>query len=468
MRTTGQPPDRSAGRRQRQMTYTIRRILSFFLTVLAFFGLIKPVPEGIMNYTEEELALLDEYLAYSQGAAVSLYETKDAAEPIYTGTVDDLCALPDCNQLARAGYIKYTAYIAFEKAGNQRLKIDGAKNAAITVYYNELRSEKYSVNTVFKENVFYRIDVGFPYKEGLAPSFRAGSAYRLSVSYPSFGGIPSGGIAPVADIHLRDPFIMTGADGRYYMTGTYDPVDWSNTKEIHVFRSDDLADWEDLGAVWNFERDATWQKKLLTDGSSPIWAPELHYINGNYSICYSLGWGAMNGSVLKSTTGLPEGPYEDVRGGAIFDAIDSTFFVDDDGSVYAIRGDGRCAKMSRDMKYALAPSLSLVSESGQPVGFEGCCVLKINGLYYLCSASYTTHYRADGSSYQTYDSYYAVASRFQGPYSERRLLLINGGHGNLFFAKDGTLYTTLFSGALNERPGIAAIDIAEDGRLYVR
>ena len=68
----------------------------------------------------------------------------------------------------------------------------------------------------------------------------------------------------------------------------------------------------------------------------------------------------------------------------------------------------------------------------------------------------------------SYDSYYAVSNRFQGPYSERRLLLINGGHGNLFFAKDGTLYTTAFSGALQECPAIAAIDITADGRLQVR
>ena len=450
------------------MTYYFRQILSLFLSVLAFFGLMNPAPKGIMSYTEEELALLDEYLLYSRGAAVSLYETKDDAEPIFTGRVDDLCELPDCGALAQAGYIRYTAYIAFAKDGNQRLKIGGAKNPEITIHYNELRSERYSPNTVFKGNVFYRIDVVFPYTEGTVPSFQADSSYKLSVSYPSFGGVPSDEIAPLADIHLRDPFIMYGADGKYYMTGTYDPVDWSNTKEIHVYRSEDLSAWEDLGAVWSFERDATWQKELLTDGSSPIWAPELHYINGNYYICYSLGWGAMNGSVLKSTTGLPEGPYEDVRSSAVFDAIDSTFFVDDDGSVYAIRGDGRYAKMSRDMKYELTAKRSLVSESGQPVGFEGCCVLKVNGLYYLCSASYTTHYRADGSSYQTYDSYYAVSNRFQGPYSERRLLLINGGHGNLFIANDGTLYTTLFSGPLGERPGVAAIDIMEDGRLCLR
>ena len=450
------------------MLYVYRRILSFLLALMASFGLVKPVPDGLLSYTEEELALFGEYLRYSQGAAVSLYETKDAAEPIYTGTVDDLCVLPDCPQLARAGYIRYSAYLAFETDGNQRLGVSGVKNAEITVSYNELNTKRCTLFTAFKKNVFYKINVGFSYSEGDRPSFRADGPYLISVSYPSFGGEPSAAIRPLADIHLRDPYIMTGADGRYYMTGTYDPVDWSNTKEIHVYRSDDLSAWEDLGAVWNYERDADWQKKLIPDGSSPIWAPELHYIRGDYYICYSLGWGAMAGSVLKSKTGLPEGPYEDICGRALFDYIDSTFFTEDDGTVYAIFSDGQYAVMSRDMRRMVTVKRSLVSESGQPVGFEGCCVIKINGLYYLCSAAYTTHYRADGSSYLSYDSYYAVSSRFEGPYSERRLLLINGGHGNLFFAKDGTLYTTAFSGPLNERPGLAAIDISPDGRLLVR
>lgn len=450
------------------MAYLLRRILSLFLAFLACIGLMTPVPETIMSYTEEERGQLGEYLLQSHGATVSLFAGKGDSEPMFSGSVSDLCVLPECEQLKEAGYIRYTAYIAFEKTGNQHLKLSGAKGAEITVGYSELRSETYSLNTVFKENVFYRIDIGFPYSENIHPDFRADESYQLSIHYPSFGGKPETQIAPIADIHLRDPFIMTGPDGKYYMTGTYDPVDWSNTKEIHVYRSADLSAWEDLGAVWNFERDATWQKNILKDGSSPIWAPELHYIHGNYYICYSLGWGAMNGSILKSITGLPEGPYEDVRNKAIFDTIDSSFFVDDDGSVYAIRGDGRYAKMSRDMKYEITPKRSLLSESGQPVGFEGCCVIKIGKLYYLCSASYTTHYRADGTSYQTYDSFYAVSNRFQGPYSERRLLLINGGHGNLFTANDGTLYTTLFSGPLGERPGIAEITVADDGRLYVK
>ena len=450
------------------MAFYFRRLLVFFMTVLSLLGLAGPVPEGIMSYTDAELMLQDEYLKYSQGAAVSLYKTKNDADPIYTGTVSGLCELPDCAFLADAGYIRYTAYISFDKTGNRRLSVGGVKNAEITVSYNELNTKNYTFATVFKQNVFYKINVAFPYSAGTQPVFRADGAYRLSVNYPSFGGEPSSPLVPMADLHLRDPFVTVGADGRYYMTGTYDPVDWSNTREIRVYRSDDLKNWQDLGAVWNYERDATWQKKLLTDGSSPIWAPELHYIRGNYYICYSLGWGAMNGSVLRSKTGLPEGPYEDICGRAAFDAIDSTFFVDGDGTVYAVFSDGQYARMSHDMKRLTTVKQSLLSESGQPVGFEGCCVIKMNGLYYLCSASYTTHYRPDGSSYMSYDSYYAVSSRFQGPYSERRLLLINGGHGNLFFANDGTLYTTAFSGPLGERPGIAAIDITEDGLLKVR
>ena len=264
------------------MAYYFMRLLSLLLSVLAVFGLTSPAPEAVMSYTEEEIALLDEYLQYSHGAAVSLCKTKDDATPLWTGTADDLCALPACAELAEAGYVKYAAYIAFAEDGNQRLKVRGAKNAEITVHYNELRSERYSPVTAFKKNVFYRIDVAFAYQEGDSPSFEADSEYKLSVNYPSFGGVPSEEIKPSADIHLRDPYIMAGPDGNYYMTGTYDPVDWSNTKEIHVYRSVDLTSWQDLGAVWNFERDATWQKKLLTDGSSPIWAPELHYINGNY------------------------------------------------------------------------------------------------------------------------------------------------------------------------------------------
>ncbi len=445
------------------------RIVALFLSLLAVLGVVRALPEDVMSYSDRELAFLDEYLSFSHGATVTLYAEKDSKEPLLTAQTDGPCDLPEGAFDCGAGFVKAVTWIAFDVTGNHRLRVRGASGARITVSYNELETKAYSVFTVFKKNVFYKIDLSYHLIEGTVPSFETDGAYRCSVAYPSFGGVPSEPLEPLADIHLRDPYIMLDKDGFYYMTGTYDPKEWSNTREIHVYRSDDMTHWTDLGAVWVYDRDAVWQKDLLTDGTSPVWAPELHFINGDYWICYSLGWGAMNGGVLKSTTGRPEGPYIDVARKPIFDYIDSSFFVDDDGSVYAVWSDGQYAKMKKDMTGFLTVKGTLRSESGQPVGFEGCSILKHNGLYYLCSSSYTVHYRDDGSSYLSYDSYYAVSNRLAGPYSERRLLLINGGHNNLFLGKDGKLYTTAFSGStLNERPAVKQIDIADNGLLYVK
>ncbi|MBR6935708.1 MAG: family 43 glycosylhydrolase [Clostridia bacterium] len=425
--------------------------------------------EKIMNYTADELNEIDKYVERSKGAKLTLHRSKSDEQSLFTRIVQDIGEIPDNSRLKLTNYVRYSTYIAFSETGNQNLTVKGADDAEIIIHYNELHSGRYTAETVFKKNVFYKIDVGFSYSPGMTPEFQADSEYKLSQNAPSFGGIPEKPVKAIADIHLRDAFILTGADGKYYMTGTYDPVDWANTKEIHVYRSDDLAAWTDLGAVWNYQRDADWQKEMIKDGSSPIWAPELHYIGGNYYICYSMGWGAMNGSILRSRTGAPEGPYEDICKRPVFDYIDSTFFVDSDGAVYAIWSDGIIARMSDDMTKLASSPKALVSESGLRVGFEGCFLFKINGLYYLCSATYAIHYREDGSAYQSYDSFYAVSDKLEGPYSERRLLLINGGHNNIFRANDGKLYTTAFYGNdFAERPAIAEIEVTEDGLLKLR
>lgn len=425
--------------------------------------------EKIMNYSAEELSLFDEYLTFSAGATCEWYKDGTAEKSIGSARVPDMCALPDDPSLKDAKYIRTSAYISFESDGNQHLSVEGPRFYEITVTYNEVHTEPYSEDTFFKANVFYKVNIAYVYKEGMQPVFHADSGYKLSVYAPSFGGVPSTPLARISDEHLRDPFIMLDRGGKYYMTGTYDPKDWKNTKEIHIYRSDDLAEWEDLGAVWNYEKDATWQKELITDGSSPIWAPELHYVKGNYYICYSLGWGLMGGAVLRSTTGIPEGPYEDICTKPVFDTIDATLFVDDDGKVYAIWGDGLIAEMDADMTGMKTAPKALMSESGKRVGFEGCYVLKIGGLYYLCSATYCYHFKEDGTPYQTYDSFYAISDNLFGPYSERRLLLKYGGHNNLFFDKEGKLFTTAFYGPdFSERPAIAELTVTDEGLLKVK
>jgi hypothetical protein len=67
----------------------------------------------------------------------------------------------------------------------------------------------------------------------------------------------------------------------------------------------DLQKWDYVGLVWSFVKDATWEK-----GARYVWAPEIHYVRGNYYFAYCVSGGQGGGTgILKSSTGKPEGPY---------------------------------------------------------------------------------------------------------------------------------------------------------------
>lgn len=459
--------------RIRAMPYCRRlaALLAAMLLLTVFAGCGRKGPfkmKEYMTYTDAERALLDEYLHYSRGVKFSFYTARNASDPLWSGIVPDFSTLPDCPEADETHFVRASAYVSFFESGNQHLTLSGVSDTDITVTYNELHTDPYDESVSFTAGAFYKINISYRYQPGAQPLFTADSGYELSAEAPSFGGVPTEPLSPMADIHMRDPFVMNAPDGHYYLIGTYEPADWHNTREIHIYRSDDLSGWEDLGAVWNYERDATWQKDILGD-ESPLWAPELHYLKGTYWICYSLGWGSMSGSILKSTTGKPEGPYEDVSDKPIFDYIDATLFRDDDGKIYAIWSDGQIAEMNADMTAIKSGRRVLRSASGIPAGFEGCYMLKLDGVYYLCSSTYCIHYREDGTPYQTYDSFYVFSDNIYGPYSERRLLLQYGGHNNLFFSKEGKLFTTAFYGpGFSERPAIAEIEVTPEGLLKVK
>ena len=66
-----------------------------------------------------------------------------------------------------------------------------------------------------------------------------------------------------------------------------------------------MKDWETMGYVWTFEKDATWSKefKLSPNTQTPnndpvrcIWAPEIHYLKGTYWIGYSMNYGGIGGT----------------------------------------------------------------------------------------------------------------------------------------------------------------------------
>ncbi len=152
-------------------------------------------------------------------------------------------------------------------------------------------------------------------------------------------------VKPVMDVWMRDTWVTLGPDGYYYLTGTTAARDrefagaphcWDWNDGIRLWRSKDLKHWEEMGMVWSLDGDAAWQQEprvykegekypgrsvngdVLDNRFRAVWAPELHYIKSqkNWFLVACMNNTSQGGGsfVLRSTTGRPEGPYENIEG----------------------------------------------------------------------------------------------------------------------------------------------------------
>lgn len=287
-------------------------------------------------------------------------------------------------------------------------------------------------------------------------------------------------IRPIWDAHIRDTIICAGGDGAYYMTGSTGDNIWAINDGVELWRSTDLKDWHYLGLVWSIEKDGTWEKHwTMRKGVyfRAIWAPEIHYIGGNYYICTSIS--GVGIGILKSTTGKATGPYvhaiDDTA--PIKGSIDSTVFEDDDGRVYLTYGS---AETIREIK----PDFSAFAGDWQPtqlaepdtnpdhharkdaeglgkIGFEGATLFKRNGQYYLGAVD---------KYYGRYSFAFAVADHITGPYRMRHEAVPCCGGGNIFRDHQGRWWQTFFGNdkfsPFREKPGLVRIDFDAAGRIH--
>src|ERR1043166_3033988 len=178
----------------------------------------------------------------------------------------------------------------------------------------------------------------------------------LSKASPSASVVKDGLLPPIKplwELHLRDTVICLGGDGNYYMTGSSGDNIWDFNDGVDLWRSKDLQKWDYLGVVWNVRRDGTWEKEPRDLHGKPtvtIWAPEIRYLKKLNTYVIVLSMAPSGISLLKSTTGKPEGPYvntvpggKQLRGG-----IDPTVFEDDDGKVYFTNGPGGTIRLLKD------------------------------------------------------------------------------------------------------------------------
>lgn len=158
--------------------------------------------------------------------------------------------------------------------------------------------------------------------------------------------------------------------------------------------------------------------------SRAVWAPEIHYLCGNYYICLSM---APSGtSILKSTTGKAEGPYSHAlsREKPITGGINATLFEDDDSRVYFTWGSAtQIVEMRSDLSGFAGDfqRVTLADPDHNPahhaekcatrgmndLGHEGATLFKANGKYYLGAAD---------SFEGRYSTCLGIADSIYGPY----------------------------------------------------
>lgn len=324
--------------------------------------------------------------------------------------------------------------------------------------------------------------------EGLSNGFKK-QKYGETNTYSTELRIPES-VKPLFDYWLRDTWVTTGPDGYYYLTGTTATPDrffpgqkhcWDWNDGLYLWRSKDLKSWESLGLVWSFEKDATWQKepKVFKEGEKrqeksvngdpldnkyrAVWAPELHYIksvnNWFMVACLSNAANGKGSFILRSKSGKPEGPYENIEGnsnGPIFKQIDGSLFEDTDGTVYFVGHNHYIARMKSDMS-GFDEDLKRIKETpyNKEPYIEGAYIFKHDGKYHLVQAIWS-HRTSDGDTYvekkgitskntrYSYDCIIASSDNVYGPYQERYTAIIGGGHNNLFQDKDGNWWATCF------------------------
>lgn len=81
---------------------------------------------------------------------------------------------------------------------------------------------------------------------------------------------------PIVARSLPDPAIIKAEDGFFYLYATED------IRNMPIFKSNNLVDWEFAGTAFNAESRPDFEPK------GGLWAPDINYIDGQYVLYYSM------------------------------------------------------------------------------------------------------------------------------------------------------------------------------------
>ncbi|MBN2843412.1 MAG: family 43 glycosylhydrolase [Sedimentisphaerales bacterium] len=268
---------------------------------------------------------------------------------------------------------------------------------------------------------------------------------------------------------IRDPYIILGPDNHYYLTGTTpdenDPRELSDPyniglgndsivgKQVRLWRSEDLANWEYLGVIFTLEDSAHYKDGNSTLHQQPqekwnLWAPELHWLGDKWALVHCPG----NVASLALTQNADiKGPWAHPMGINFIDKHDPSLFQDSDGSWWLLWLNTLIAPISHDLTKFTAEPVRIDPSGSRPdplneskelsrIGHEGATMLKIGNKYVHLGTAWSTDKMRKGS----YNLYYCTSDNITGPYGPRRFAGRFLGHGTPFKDKDGKWWCTAF------------------------
>ena len=217
----------------------------------------------------------------------------------------------------------------------------------------------------------------------------------------------------ILDEFIRDPHVLLAPDGMYYLTGTTAGTNFGEIVGVRVWRSPDLANWEDLGFVWTLDQ-SSWLADVpgLEGKKNPraIWAPELHWFDGTFWIVHTTN--LRRAGRMRSTTGRIGGPYED-GGGWMGHRHDPTFFTDTDGSRYLVYAATQYQAIDLSEPAFLSEPVRIEAEN-RLQGHEGSVIHRVGGHFVTGTGA-----RALGSLHAGIPEAQAAAAVLEPPLLDR-------------------------------------------------
>ncbi|WP_218938735.1 family 43 glycosylhydrolase [Oleiharenicola lentus] len=276
----------------------------------------------------------------------------------------------------------------------------------------------------------------------------------------------------VLDVWMRDPYVTTGPDGAYYLTGTTAnqgdprwPVDRYNSgldrpditgttvpaivgTTVRLWKSDDLLHWDELPSPFALT-DGYWPKvESAAFATVPakdwrLWAPEVHFLQGKWMIVHTSPTPINQGANLAIAAGPGfAGPFAHPLKDKMRGRHDPSLFQDYDGTIYLLWGNTWIAPLLPDFSdFARAPVR--IDPSDRRIGHEGATLRKIGNKYVHFGTAWSTDQLRKG----TYNLYYCTADHPLGPYGPRQFAGRFLGHGTPFQDKQGRWWCTAFYNA---------------------